>query len=184
MRPVAAAEQLGEMAQPAMLDRLREIGVDRILDPRHLVDVGAAGEQRQPVDQELAVDRRVGQLERVEPGGLARPQHVVAAADRADEQLGAAVLVEEDDPRAELARLGEQEVQHHRLARARRADDGEIAEVALVEVEVIGPGGGGLEQGHRLAPVIAVGLAEREVVAARRGPRNCRSRPGRAGRYI
>ena len=53
-----AAEQLGEMAQAAMLERLLEIGVDRILDPRHLVDVGAAGEQRQPVDQELAVDRQ------------------------------------------------------------------------------------------------------------------------------
>ena len=54
---LAAAEQLGEVAQPAMLDRLVEIGVDRVLDPRRLVDVGAAGEQRQPVDQELAVDR-------------------------------------------------------------------------------------------------------------------------------
>ena len=36
----------------------------------------------------------------LKPGGLARAEHVVAPADRADEQLGAAVLVEEDDPRA------------------------------------------------------------------------------------
>ena len=57
VRPVPAAEQFGEMAQAAMLDRLREIGVDRILDPRDILDVRAAGEQRQPVDQELAVGR-------------------------------------------------------------------------------------------------------------------------------
>ena len=99
------------------------------------------------------------------PDGLAGPEHVVAAADRADEELGAAVLVEEDDSRMIFARLGEQEVQHHRLARARRADDGEIAEVALVEVEIIGAGGGGLEQRDRLAPMVHVGLAEREIVA-------------------
>ena len=46
VRPMAAAEQFGEMAQPAMLGGLVEIGVDRVLDPGDLVDVGAAGEQR------------------------------------------------------------------------------------------------------------------------------------------
>ena len=54
-----------------------------------------------------------------------------------------------------LLRLREQEVQHHRLARAGRADDREVAEVALVEVEVVGRRRGGLQQRDRLAPVIA-----------------------------
>jgi len=114
----------------------------------------------------LPVDRIVVELERVEARGRPRPKQIVAPADRADEQFGAPVLVEEDDPGTEFARLGEQEVEHHRLAGAGRADDREIAEIALMEVEIIGPRRGGLEQGHRLAPMIALGLAEREIVPA------------------
>ena len=68
----AAAEQLGEIAQAAMLERLLEVGVDRVRDPRDLVDVGAAREQRQPVDQELAVGRMSGELQRVEARRRAR----------------------------------------------------------------------------------------------------------------
>jgi hypothetical protein len=34
----------------------------------------------------------------------------------ADEEFGAAILVEEDDARGEFARLRQQEVEHHRLA--------------------------------------------------------------------
>ena len=56
---VTAAEQFGEMPKAPVLGRLRVVGVHGILDPRHILDVGAAGEQRQPVDQELAVDRIV-----------------------------------------------------------------------------------------------------------------------------
>src|SRR3546814_8400167 len=75
--------------------------------------------------------------ERVEARGRAGAQHVIASADRADEQLAAAVLVEEDDARIELARLREQEIERHGLSRTRRADDREIAEITLVKVEEI-----------------------------------------------
>ena len=109
---------------------------------------------------------RVGQLQRVETRRLARRQEIVAAARGADEHLGAPILVEEHDPRLEFARLGEQEVQHHRLAGAGGADDREIAEVAVVEVEEVGPDSGGLEQGHRIAPMIAADWPRRMVVQA------------------
>src|SRR3546814_1181875 len=75
--------------------------------------------------------------ERVGPRRRAGAQHVIASADRADEQLAAAVLVEEDDARIELARLREQEIERHGLSRTRRADDREIAEITLVKVEEI-----------------------------------------------
>jgi hypothetical protein len=96
----------------------------------------------------------------------ARAQHVVAAADGAQEDLGAAVLVEEDGARRQLLRLGEQEAEHHGLARPRRPDDGEVAEVAVVEVEIVRTGRGGLQDRDRRAPVVAVALADREVVIA------------------
>ena len=41
-----------------------------------------------------------------------------------------------------------------------------FAEVALVEVEEIGARGGRLEQGDRLAPVVARRPSERKIVAA------------------
>src|SRR3546814_16333387 len=69
----------------------------------------------------------------------------------ADEQLAAAVLVEEDDARIELARLREQAIERHGLSRTRRADDREIAEITLVKVEEIRPCRGRLEQGDRIA---------------------------------
>src|SRR5690606_12486463 len=101
---------------------------------------------------------------RVEAGRLARANAVVAPADPANEQFARAVLVEQDRPRAELLRLRGEEVHHHGLARARRADDREIAEVAVVEVEEERRRAGRLEQRDRVAPVVAHGLAEREAV--------------------
>ena len=96
--------------------------------------------------------RRVGQRQRIEAGGLARADHVIAPADGADEDLGAAILVEIDDARLNLLGLREKEAQQHGLARARRADDGEIAEIAVVEIEMIGPGRCGLEHRDRRRP--------------------------------
>src|SRR3546814_2014990 len=109
-----------------MVQWLRIVRIDRILDLRKLLDVGAACEERQPVDQELAICGILFEPERVEPRRRAGAQHVIASADRADEQLAAAVLVEEDDARIELARLREQEIERHGLSRTRRADDREI----------------------------------------------------------
>src|SRR3546814_6953996 len=83
-----------------------------------------------------------------------------------DLQLAAAVLVEEDDARIELARLREQEIERHGLSRTRRADDREIAEITLVKVAEIRPCRGRLEQGDRIAPMIALALAKCEIMPA------------------
>ena len=143
----------------------------------------ASSSTPEPVAQERAVGGAVGQRQRVEPGRLAGADAVVAPADPAHEQLGAAVLVEQHGARGELLRLRGEEVHHHRLARARRADDREIAEVAVVEVEEERRRAGGLEQGHRLAPVVALGLAERRSRGASRSSPcwRWRSSPGARG---
>ena len=162
------AEQLGEVAQPPVFGWLVEIRVDRVLDRSQIVDVRPAAQQRQPVDQELAVGCGVVELERIEARRRSRTQHVVAPADRADEDFGTAILVEENDARAELARLREQEVEHHGLARPRWPDDGEIAEVALVEIEEIRACSGCFEQCHRFAPVVPLRLAQCKIMPARK----------------
>src|SRR3546814_1758546 len=105
--------------------------------------------------------------ERVGPRRRAGAHHGIASGDRAEEQLAAAVLVEEDDARIELARLREQEIERHGLSRTRRADDREIAEITLVKVEEIRPCRGRLEQGGRIAPMIALALAKCEIMPAR-----------------
>src|SRR3546814_14833174 len=76
MRAMPAAQQLDDMAQAAMVQWLRIVRIDRILDLRKLLDVGAACEERQPVDQELAICGIVFEPERVEPRRRAGAQHV------------------------------------------------------------------------------------------------------------
>ncbi len=105
-------------------------------------------------------------MQRIEPGRQASAQLIVLPTNRADEQFGATILVEKDDPRRKLARLGEQEIEHHRLARTRGTDDREIAQIVLVEIEEVGAGRRRLEQGDGVAPVIALGLADGEIVQA------------------
>src|SRR3546814_19032752 len=65
------------------------------------------------------------------------------------------------------SRLREQEIERHGLSRTRRADDREIAEITLVKVEEIRPCSGRLEQGDRIAPMIALALANCEIMPAR-----------------
>src|SRR4029078_8352011 len=102
--------------------------------------------------------------ERVEAGGGAARDALIAAAQRTEENLRAPVLVEQDGARRERLGLGRQKVQHHRLARAGRTDDGEIAEIALVEVEEERRRARRFEDGDRLAPVVAGRAAHREAV--------------------
>src|SRR5207237_10112660 len=78
--------------------------------------------------------------------------------------LRPAVLVEQDRARRELLRLRGEEIQNHRLARARGTDDREIAEVALVEVEEERRRARGFENGDRLAPMVSGRAAHREAV--------------------
>ena len=139
-------------------------GIDRRRDG--LLFFGAFGleQHAQPVTQEGPVARRVGQRQRIEPRRFARADAVVASANAAHEQFRAAILVEQDRARAEFLRLRGEEVHHHRLARTRGSDDREIAQVAMVEIEEERCRAGGFQQRHRLAPVIALGLPQREAV--------------------
>src|SRR3546814_20446379 len=106
MRAMPAAQQLDDMAQAAMVQWLRIVRIDRILDLRKLLDVGAACEERQPVDQELAICGIVFEPERVEPRRRAGAQHFIASAERPDDKHAADVLVSEDDTVFQLARRG------------------------------------------------------------------------------
>ncbi|MBB5986649.1 hypothetical protein HNP60_002623 [Sphingobium sp. B1D3A] len=67
MGAMPATEQRDKMLEAAMLKRLRKIGVDRVLDLGDFIDVGASGEQRDPVDQELTICGIVLHLQRIEP---------------------------------------------------------------------------------------------------------------------
>ena len=73
-----APEQLAQVAQPTVLRRLREVGVDRIgdqrRDPRRSRPRRRARSRRATRPGTARLAGGVGQLQRVEAGGLARPQ--------------------------------------------------------------------------------------------------------------
>src|SRR5439155_23336656 len=117
----------------------------------------------EPVADEGAVQRIVRQPQWIEAGRLAAGNPLVTPTKRAKEDLRAPILVEHDRAGREFLRLSRQEVQDNRLARPRRADDREVAEIAVVEVEEVGRRARRLEHADRLAPVIAAGTAHREA---------------------
>src|SRR5205085_12068477 len=84
--------------------------------------------------------------------------------ERTKENLRATVLVEKDRPWRELLRLGREEVEDHGLAGSRRADDGEVTEIAVMEVEEVGRRARCFEHADRLAPMIAARAAHGEPV--------------------
>ena len=109
-RPPGALEQFTQVAQAAMAARLAEVGVNGVDDqgpvlPRERL-ARRRHQLRQPVGEEASVGGRVVELQRIEPGGLARPKRVIGPADGADEDLTAAILVEISDAGLQLARLG------------------------------------------------------------------------------
>ena len=164
LRAAATGKQVANEAQTPQVRAVGEHLVDRLGDRRFLVgsiDLEKTGE---PVANEGAVDRRIGQAQRIEARWCAAADPLVAPPDRAKENLGSTVLVEQDRAGRELLGLRGEEVEHHRLARARRPDDREIAEIAFVEVEEERSRAGRLEHGHRLAPVIVVGAPHRKAV--------------------
>ena len=139
---------------------------DLLLLGRKPLRVHGQAEVVHELEQELAVLRRIGDLERVEAGGFAGDERGVCAAERPDQDLAAPVLVEEDEPRPgrDPLRLAGQEPERDGLARPGRADHQEVAEVVDVEVEGVGRGGGRFQQRHRLAPVQPVAASRGVVV--------------------
>src|SRR5581483_8997929 len=77
--------------------------------------------------------RQLQRLERRAAGRNAIGERQIGAAGGADENLGAAVLVEEDVSGAEPLGLRQQEVLNDGLSGARGAADEGIAEVAVME---------------------------------------------------
>ena len=88
-------------------------------------------------------------------------QRQIGAAGGADKKVGAAVLVEEDDMGIEFFELRQHEIEQHCLARARRAADEGVAEIAIVQIEVKWRAGRGLEQSDGGTPFVAVVLSDR-----------------------
>ena len=158
------ANEVAHEAQSAKLGAVREDFVDRLGNRRLVFGAFGFEQVREPVAEERAVAGRIRQAQRIEAGRMAGCELGVMPVHRTDKDLGAAILVEEDHPRREALRLRGEEVEHHRLARARRADDGEIAKVVFVEVEVVGRRAGRLEQGGRFTPVVAFGAAQGKPV--------------------
>lgn len=120
LRAPPASQKFDEIPWPAISRLLLVVGRHRRGDGRLLLRrrplarlAHQTGDQR---SKEGALDGRSFVLHRIEAGGLARTQHRVVAADRPQEDLRAAVLVEEHGARSEPRRLRHQEVQHHGLA--------------------------------------------------------------------
>ena len=164
LRATRSGQQFAEMGEAAQRRIVGIGGIDRRSDDRQLLRPGRGEQHPQPVAQEGAVGGAVRQGQRVEPGGMPGGDPAVSAADPAHEDFGAAILVEQDRAGRKLLRLGGQEVHHHGLARARGADHREVAQITLVEVEEERRGAGGLQQGYRVTPVVAAGLAHGKAV--------------------
>ena len=99
---------------------LGEVGVNGVGDHRPVISAqsGAIRGQQlgQPLREEGAIARLVGKHEGVEPGRFARPEHIIATSDSADEGLGAPVLVEIGDAWPDPFRLSQKEGQQNGLA--------------------------------------------------------------------
>ena len=169
-RPASTEEEFAEIAQAAEVRGLVVVGRYSRRD-RSVVfggqNLAIGGHQfRRPLLQEAAIARRVGKLQRVEAGLHARADQVVLAAHRTQEDFRAAILVEEHHLRLEPFALRDQEVQHNGLAGAGRSDDQEVAEVALVKIEIVRRCGRRLQQCDGWPPVIAARASDRMAVEA------------------
>ena len=100
-------------------------------------------------------------LERRAAGRDAVAERQISSAGGTDENLGAAVLVEEHISCAEPLGLRQQEILNDGFAGSRRAADEGIAEVAVMERKVERRAGRGLEHRNRRSPMVAVGLSDR-----------------------
>ena len=99
--------------------------------------------------------RQLQRLERRAAGRNAVVERQISAAGGADENLGAAVLVEEDVSGAEPLGLRQQKILHDGFAGPRRAADEGVAEVAVMKREIERRAGRGLEHRNRRSPMVA-----------------------------
>ena len=176
-------EDLGEVEADGALVQIQAIGL--VVEQPGVVaravpwgqargQVGAGGPPPAAKEfGEMAQAAIVGRLGEIGIDRLGDGGHILHVQDRAAgaDQLGGpvgekAAVVEIDGPRSQLARLGDEEAEHHRLARSRGADDREVAQIASVKVEIIRSRRSGLQNGDCRPPVIVVGNADREVVIA------------------
>ena len=126
-----------------------------------------AGKQLYQFGQELHVRLGALAVQRVEAGRLPGLKRQVVPAAGADEDLRAAVLVEEEHRGRRIQPLGlrQQEVHQRGLAGTGLADDKRVAErlfaqrvlgrVRGVEVEMVRLAVAGLQRGHAVPPGIA-----------------------------
>src|SRR3546814_9354600 len=95
LRAARTGEQLAKVRQPAQR-RIVAIGrVDGTGDRGQLLGTVRVEQHAQPVPQESPVSGSVGQRKRVEAGRMPGGNAAVSAANAAQEDFGAAILVED-----------------------------------------------------------------------------------------
>src|SRR5690348_2686118 len=119
-----------------------------------------------PFAQEGARFAAVRKRKWIEASGLAGGDHLVLAVECTNEALRATIFIEVGDARLKPLRLRKQKSEQGRLAGAARSDDGKVAEIAGVEIEMVGPERCRLQHGDGIAPVRAARVALRIVVEA------------------
>src|SRR5439155_22146760 len=101
MRPAVAPKQFRAISQAAQVQGLAEVRVDRVADALGIFHAWRravrAHQLRAPIAQQGADGRAVLKRQGIESGGMSGADFVIAAADRAQENLRAAILVEEND---------------------------------------------------------------------------------------
>src|SRR5947209_11640994 len=95
LRTAPGPEKVAQEAQAAEFRAVRENLVDRFGNRRFFVAATGLEQAGEPVADKGAVDRIVRQPQRVEAGRSATGDPLVAAAERTQEDLRAAVLVEQ-----------------------------------------------------------------------------------------
>ena len=137
----------------------------------------------QPSHQELLVGRGVSErAQRGKPARLAGTHHQIAAADRADQELAAPVLIEEKDDAVVAEALVEhrQKGQKRAFARPDAPENHRHPDVVDMRDEIVGGAGGRPEPDHRRAPAaVARAMGKRaEICQMRKVARADRAGPG------
>ena len=148
---------MGEPTKGGIIDIGR---IDRRCDDGMFFRPLGCQKNAQPIPQKRTVDRRVGQRQRIKAARLSGGDPAIPPANAAHEDFCPAILIEQDGARIEFLGLGRKKIHDHGLAGSRWADDREIAEITMVEVEEEGGRAGCLQQRDGLSPMIARGLPD------------------------
>ena len=143
----------------------RQSGIKRIFVLRRQPLARVTHEQPQPLAQPRTAARvHCERLQGREPGRATVLQGEIGSSRGADIDLSPPVLVDQELACSQLLRLAQQEVEQHRLARPRRANDQRVPDIGHMKVEIVGRAALRLEHTDGRSPVVAAAFAHREGV--------------------